>query len=55
MSINEIATTLEIKEGTVKSRLFNARQEIKRKLENKNLLAFAPLSFITHSLVSKIT
>lgn len=53
MSINEIATTLEIKEGTVKSRLFNARQEIKRKLENKNLLAFAPLSFITHSLVKE--
>lgn len=52
MNISEIAKTLEIKEGTVKSRLFYARKAIKNRLENKNLFAVAPLSYITYSLVS---
>lgn len=49
-SISEIAKILEIKEGTVKSRLFNARKTIKSRLESKNFLAVAPLSYIAYSI-----
>ncbi len=51
-SISEIAKILEIKEGTVKSRLFNARKAIKIRLQDKDFLAVAPLSYIAYSLVA---
>lgn len=51
LSISEIAKTLEIKEGTVKSRLFNARKAIKSRLQEKDFLAVAPLSYISYSLI----
>ncbi len=49
-SISEIAKILEIKEGTVKSRLFNARKAIKNQLQDKDFLAVAPLSYLAYSL-----
>lgn len=57
MSISQIAETLGIKEGTVKSRLCNARKAIKIDLEklgfSENTLGgFSPLTFVAYSLMS---
>lgn len=55
LSIKEISEVLEVKEGTVKSRLYTARMAIKRELEKygkANLLGgAAPLSYITYTLI----
>lgn len=57
MSVSQIAEVLEIKEGTVKSRLYNARKSIKSELEklgfSENTLGgFSPLAFVAYSLMS---
>lgn len=57
MSVSQIAEILEIKEGTVKSRLYNARKSIKSELEklgfSENTLGgFSPLAFVAYSLMS---
>lgn len=57
MSVSQIAEILEIKEGTVKSRLHNARKSIKSELEKlgfseKTLGGFSPLAFVAYSLMS---
>lgn len=57
MSVSQIAEILEIKEGTVKSRLYNARKSIKSELEklgfSENTLGgFSPLVFVAYSLMS---
>lgn len=57
LSIREIAEILEIKEGTVKSRLYTARKAIGEKLKKygkHNLLSgLSPLSYISYSLISE--
>lgn len=58
MSISQIAVTLDIKEGTVKSRLFNARKALKTELEKygKDSLTFeavSPMAYITYALLRK--
>ena len=58
MDISQIAASLGIKEGTVKSRLFNARKSIKAELEKygKDMLTFeavSPMAYITYSLLSR--
>lgn len=57
MSVSQISEILEIKEGTVKSRLYNARKTIKAELEklgfSENTLGgFSPLAFVAYSLMS---
>lgn len=57
MSVSQIAEILEIKEGTVKSRLYNARKSIKAELEklgfSENTLGgFSPLAYVAYSLMS---
>ena len=57
MSVLQIAEILEVKEGTVKSRLYNARKSIKSELEklgfSENTLGgFSPLAFVAYSLMS---
>lgn len=57
MSVSQIAEVLEIKEGTVKSRLYNARKSIKSELEKlgfseHTLGGFSPLAFVAYSLMS---
>lgn len=57
MSVSQIAEILEIKEGTVKSRLYNARKSIKSELEklgfSENTLGgVSPLAFVAYSLMS---
>ncbi|MGN0503208.1 MAG: RNA polymerase sigma factor [Ruminococcus sp.] len=57
MSVSQIAGILEIKEGTVKSRLYNARKSIKSELErlgfSENTLGgFSSLAFVAYSLMS---
>lgn len=57
MSVSQIAEILEIKEGTVKSRLYNARKSIKSELEklgfSENTLGgISPLAFVAYSLMS---
>lgn len=57
MSISQIAAALGIKEGTVKSRLFNARKSLKAKLETDNnidllLDGVSPLAYLTYSLIN---
>lgn len=57
MSVSQIAEVLEIKEGTVKSRLYNARKSIKSELEklgfSENTLGgFSPLAFVAYSLMT---
>lgn len=57
MSVSQIAEILEIKEGTVKSRLYNARKSIKSELEKlgfgeNTLGGFSPLAFVAYSLMS---
>lgn len=57
MSVSQISEILEIKEGTVKSRLYNARKSIKSELEklgfSENTLGgFSPLAFVAYSLMS---
>lgn len=57
LSIKEISTVLNIKEGTVKSRLYFARKIMAEKLEKygkENLLkGFSPLCFISYSLIKE--
>lgn len=58
LSIEQIATVLEVKEGTVKSRLYHARKAIKAELEkygkeNLTFNGFSPLLYITGSLLSE--
>lgn len=58
LSIEQIAKILEVKEGTVKSRLYHARKAIKAKLEkydweNLTFEGFSPLLYITRSLLSE--
>lgn len=57
MSVLQIAEILEVKEGTVKSRLYNARKSIKSELEKlgfgeNTLGGFSPLAFVAYSLMS---
>lgn len=57
-SVEQIATVLEVKEGTVKSRLYHARKAIKAELEkygkeNLTFNGFSPLLYITGSLLSE--
>lgn len=57
MSVSQISEILEIKEGTVKSRLYNARKTIKAELEklgfSENTLGgFSPIAFVAYSLMS---
>lgn len=57
MSVSQIATVLEIKEGTVKSRLFNARKAIKSELkkfgiDKDSLGGISPLSYVAYSMIS---
>ncbi len=56
LSVKEISSVLEVKEGTVKSRLYTARKAIKNELEKygkANLLGgAAPLSYISYTLIN---
>lgn len=58
MNVSQIAASLGIKEGTVKSRLFNARKAIKSELEKygKDMLTFeavSPMAYISYSLLNR--
>ena len=58
MTVKQIADVLEVKEGTVKSRLFNARKAIENELKrfgvNGNTLGgIAPMSCISYSLFNE--
>lgn len=53
MSIGEIAQTLEIPEGTVKTRLFSARKDLKNKFEKRgitSLYSVAPIGVVVWML-----
>lgn len=56
MSVHQIVETLEVNENTVKSRLFSARQKMKKSLEQYGRAALAccpvpPLTLISFSLI----
>ncbi|MCH5304501.1 MAG: sigma-70 family RNA polymerase sigma factor, partial [Ruminococcus sp.] len=56
LSIKEISDVLEVKEGTVKSRLYTARKAIKHEFEKigkENLLALTPASYIAYTLINE--
>lgn len=55
LSVSEIAESLEVKEATVKSRLFAARTSLKKYFEKYgNIAAFSvsPMSYISYSLIN---
>ncbi len=55
LSVKQIAETLSVNENTVKSRLFSARQSLKKRLEACALASFgaAPMKLISYSLITE--
>lgn len=56
LSVKEISDVLEVKEGTVKSRLYTARKAIKSEFEKigkENLLALIPTAYIAYTLINE--